>query len=44
MASTDQQTRDAPGRFGDERAAPDSPTDLNARSWRGVMGRTVREF
>ncbi|HSS56591.1 MAG TPA: YihY/virulence factor BrkB family protein, partial [Solirubrobacteraceae bacterium] len=44
MASTDQQTRNAPGRLGDERAAPDSPTDLKARSWRGVMGRTVREF
>ena len=44
MASTDQQTRDAPGRLGDERAAPDSPTDLKARSWRGVMSRTVREF
>jgi membrane protein len=44
MASTDQQTRDAPGRLGDERAAPDSPTDLNARSWRGVLSRTIREF
>jgi membrane protein len=50
MASTDQQTcddqqtRDAPGRGGDERAAPDSPTDLKARPWRGVMSRTIREF
>jgi membrane protein len=44
MASTDPQTRDAPGRGGDERAAPDSPTDLKARSWRGVMSRTIREF
>ena len=44
MASTDQETRDAPGRLGDERAAPDSPTDLKARSWRGVLSRTIREF
>ena len=30
MASTDQQTREAPGRLGDERAAPEGPTDLKA--------------
>jgi membrane protein len=44
MASTDEQTREAPGRLGDERAAPESPTDLKARSWRGVLSRTAREF
>ena len=44
MASTDQHTREAPGRLGDERAAPESPTDLSARSWRGVLSRTFREF
>jgi membrane protein len=44
MASTDHETRETPGRLGDERAAPDSPTDLKARSWRGVLSRTVREF
>src|SRR3954471_7507964 len=45
MASTDQQTREAPTRRGgDERAAPESPTDLKGRSWGGVLSRTVREF
>jgi membrane protein len=44
MASAGQQTRDAPGRLNDERAAPDSPTDLKGRSWGGVLSRTVREF
>ena len=47
MASTDQQTRDtrdAPGRLGDEDAAPESPTNLKGRSWGGVLSRTVREF
>ena len=44
MASTDHETREAPGRLGDERAAPDSPTDLKARTWRGVLSRTIREF
>jgi membrane protein len=44
MASTDQHTREAPGRLGDENAAPEGPTDLSARSWRGVLSRTVREF
>jgi membrane protein len=28
----------------DERAAPESPTDLEARSWWGAMKRTVSEF
>lgn len=44
MASIDQHTREAPGRLGDERAAPESPTDLSARSWRGVLSRTFSEF
>ena len=44
MATTDEQTREAPGRLDDERAAPDGPTDLKAGSWRGVLSRTVREF
>jgi membrane protein len=44
MASTDHETRETPGRPGAEPAAPDSPTDLKARSWRGVLSRTVREF
>src|SRR3954449_6254233 len=45
MASTDQQTREAPTRRGgDERAAPESPTDLKGRSWGGVLSRTLREF
>src|SRR6478609_1581578 len=44
MASTEQHTHEEPGRLGDEGAAPDGPTDLKARSWRGVLSRTVREF
>jgi membrane protein len=44
MARVDQQTRDTPGRLGDERAAPEGPTDLKGRSWGGVLSRTVREF
>jgi membrane protein len=44
MATTDQQTREAPERRGDGRAAPESPTDLKGRSWGGVLSRTVREF
>src|SRR4051794_38603640 len=45
MASTDEKTREAPERRGgDERAAPESPTDLKGRSWGGVLSRTIREF
>ena len=44
MASTEQHTHEEPGRLGDEGAAPDGPTDLKARSWRGVLSRTVKEF
>jgi membrane protein len=44
MATTDQQTREAPERLGDKHAAPESPTDLKGRSWSGVLSRTVREF
>jgi membrane protein len=44
MATTGQHTQEAPARRGDERAAPDGPTDLRGRSWGGVLSRTVREF
>jgi membrane protein len=44
MATTGQPTQEAPTRLGDERSAPDGPTDLRGRSWGGVLSRTVREF
>src|SRR5258708_40315828 len=44
MASTGQENHARPDRLRDERAAPESPTDLPGRSWGGVLSRTVSEF
>jgi membrane protein len=45
MATSEERRREeAPGRLGDERAAPEGPTDLKGRSWGGVLSRTMREF
>jgi membrane protein len=43
MAREDSPTRDTERASTDGRA-PDTPTDLKARSWFGVLGRTIREF
>jgi membrane protein len=42
--ATAQQTATKPVRDGSNRIAPEGPADLRARSWMGVLRRTVREF
>jgi membrane protein len=44
MGTTGQHTQETPDRLGDERAAPEGPTNLKGRSWGGVLSRTMREF
>ena len=39
-----EATRSREQRAGDNGRGPESPTDLNARSWWGVLKRTVKEF
>src|SRR3954469_14771580 len=41
QATKDRQREDLQGRDGD---APETPTDLEGRSWLGTLKRTVREF
>src|SRR3954449_11091343 len=41
QATKDRQREDLQGRDGD---APDTPTDMEGRSWLGTLKRTVREF
>jgi membrane protein len=42
--ATEQQSATRPMRDGSNGTAPEGPTDLRARSWMGVLRRTVREF
>ena len=42
--ATEQQTAKRPVDDGSNGMAPEGPTDLRARSWMGVLRRTVREF
>src|SRR5687768_4422473 len=47
MGSRDRMTEATPTRehrAGGNGRAPESPTDLNVRSWGGVLKRTIREF
>ena len=42
--ATEHQTTRAPAEANADGRAPEGPTDLRARSWGGVLKRTVREF